>query len=89
MHYMEKQIHLSLFNFAFNYLCSYVFPGSSAQPQYLLSTSGHIHPTPPSTTLHNAQICLQERASCRNIAPQNINTSVPRPQGENGTDTEV
>lgn len=89
MHYMEKQTLLSLFTFAFNYLCRYVFPGSSAQPQYLLSTSGHIHPTPPSTTLHNALICLQERTSYRNIASQNINTRVPRPQGENGTDTEV
>ena len=42
------------------------------------------HPTPPFTTLHNALICLQERASYRNIASQNINTRVPRPQGETG-----
>ena len=84
MHCMIKQTLPSLFTFAFNYLCRYVFQGSSAQLQYLLSTSGHIHPTPPFTTLHNALICLQERASYRNIASRNINICVPRPQGETG-----
>jgi hypothetical protein len=82
MRYMVKQTFPSLFTFAFNYLCRYVFPESSA----LLSTSGHIYPPPPnpSTTLHNALICLHERASYRKIAFQNINTRVPGPQGEKG-----
>jgi hypothetical protein len=55
----------------------------SVQPQYLLSTSGHIHPPhSPSTNTHNALICLHERLFYRNIAFQNTNTCIPRPQGE-------